>query len=182
MSKSAVIVVDLQKEYLPTGKMALEGVHEAVSTARRIIDHARKTGVPVIHIRHEEAGENPPAYVPGTEGVEIIEEVAPVGDEPVICKNFPNSFRETELQAQLDKLGATQITMIGAMSHVCIAATGRAATDFGYDVTTIHDACATMAVEFDGVTVPASHVHAANMAALAFAYGRVISADEALAE
>lgn len=55
------------------------------------------------------------------------------------------------------------------------------ANDFGYKTTTIHDACATCDLEFGGITTPAAQVHAAMMAALAFAYGEVISTDELLA-
>jgi hypothetical protein len=45
----------------------------------------------------------------------------------------------------------------------------------------IHDACASRDLEFNGVTVPAAHVHAAFMSALGFAYASVISTDEFLA-
>jgi hypothetical protein len=45
----------------------------------------------------------------------------------------------------------------------------------------IHDACATRDLEFNGVTVPAAHVHAAFMSALGFAYASVVSTDEFLA-
>jgi hypothetical protein len=45
----------------------------------------------------------------------------------------------------------------------------------------IHDACATRDLEFNGVSVPAAQVHAAFMAALAFAYASVVSANEFLA-
>jgi hypothetical protein len=51
----------------------------------------------------------------------------------------------------------------------------------GYVTTILHDACTTLDVEFDGVTVPAAQVHAAAMAALAFGYGSVISTDKYLA-
>lgn len=67
--------------------------------------------------------------------------------------------------------------IIGAMSHMCVDATVRAAVDFGYQTTTIHDACATMDLEFNGTTVPASHAHATLMAAFAFMYGEVIDTD-----
>jgi len=61
---------------------------------------------------------------------------------------------------------------------MCIDATTRAAADSGYNVTVIHDACAAPNVEFGGVSVPGEQVHAAMMAALAFAYAKVISANE----
>ena len=61
------------------------------------------------------------------------------------------------------------------MSHMCIEATSRAASDFGYKVAVLEDACATMDLEFNGMTVPAAQVHATAMAALGFAYGSVQS-------
>lgn len=66
------------------------------------------------------------------------------------------------------------------MSHVCIDATVRAAVDFGYDVTVVHDAIATRDLEFEGTTVPARQVHAAYMTALAFAYAQVVSTGDYL--
>lgn len=104
--------------------------------------------------------------------------VAPLEQETVVVKNFPNSFRETGLKAILDEQSIGEVVIIGAMSHMCIDATSRAASDFGYKTTILHDACATLDLEFEGATVPASQVHATIMAALAFAYGTVITTDQ----
>lgn len=174
MSKRAVVVVDLQNEYLPTGKLPLKNVEVAVENAAKVIEAARAAGEPVIHIRHEAPGDAP-FFNPGTGGVEIIPAVAPRGGETVIVKNHPNSFRDTELKQVLDEQGIEEVVIVGAMSHMCIAATSRAATDLGYDATIVEDACATMDLEFGGVAVPAEQVHAANMAAIAFAHGKVVS-------
>lgn len=57
----------------------------------------------------------------------------------------------------------------------------RASVDFVYGTTTIHDACATRDLEFDDKTIPAVQVHDAAMAALAFAYGKVMGTDSYLA-
>ncbi|MNG42159.1 hypothetical protein D3C84_1318380 [compost metagenome] len=64
---------------------------------------------------------------------------------------------------------------------MCVDGMTRAAIDFGYKTTVLHDACATLDLAFNGVTVPAAQVHAAFMAALAFGYAPVISTDEYLA-
>ncbi len=181
MSKRAVVVVDLQKDYWPTGKWPLVGIDEAAANAAKVIDKAREDGDAVIHVRHEFPSPDAPFFAPGTEGSEISDVVRPNDGETVILKNHPNSFRDTELKQVLDEKGIDEVVVVGAMSHMCIAATGRAATDFGYDTVVVHDACATRDVEFNGVTVPAAQVHAANMSALAFAYGEVIDTDEFLA-
>ncbi|OHV76513.1 cysteine hydrolase family protein [Rhizobium sp. LCM 4573] len=173
MSKRAIIIVDLQKEYLSTGKLPLVGIDLAVANAARVIEAARKSGDRIIHVRHEGLAGSP-IFVPGTEGVEILPAVAPADGEDVITKNYPNAFRETRLKEILDKEGIRDVTVIGAMSHVCIDATSRASADFGFETTVMEDACATRDVEFNGTTVPSAQVHAAYMSALAFAYAKVI--------
>jgi nicotinamidase-related amidase len=178
MAKRAVVVVDLQNEYLASGNLPLHQVETAVENAAKVIEDARSQGDEVVHIRHEQPGA--PFFVPGSVGAEIISSVAPQPGETVIVKNHPNSFRDTGLKQVLDEQGVDEVVIVGAMSHMCIGATARAATDQGYDTIIVQDACATMGLEFGGVKVPAEHVHAANMAALAFAHGRVVSTAELL--
>ena len=81
----------------------------------------------------------------------------------------------------MQALGASDLVIIGAMSHFCIDATTRAAADLGYRCTVAHDACATRDLEFDGVAVPAAQVHAGFMAALAAGYGALLPTDQVIA-
>jgi len=181
MSKRAVIVVDLQNEYFPSGKLPLVGIERAVANAARVIDDARVNGNRVIHVRHESVAPDAPFFVPGTAGVDIHPAVAPLDNEQIVVKNHPNSFLKTALKGMLDEMGIEEVVVIGAMSHMCIDATCRAASDLGYKTIVIHDACATRDLEFSGQVVPATQVHAALMAALAFAYATVTTTDEYLA-
>jgi nicotinamidase-related amidase len=181
MGKRAVLVVDLQNEYFPAGKLPLAGIEEAVAHAARVIDDARTKGDPVIHVRHEFPAPDAPFFIPGTEGVRIHPAVAPVEGEPVVLKNYPNSFLKTDLKKLLDAKGIEEVVVIGAMSHMCIDATTRAASDLGYKAIVVHDACATMDLAFGDQVVPAAQVHAALMAALAFAYATVTTTDAFLA-
>ena len=96
-------------------------------------------------------------------------------------KNYPNSFRDTKLKQMLDAQGVKDLVIIGAMSHMCVEATSRAAADLGYPVSVVHDACATMNLEFGGAHVPAAQVHATAMAALGFAYASLTTTDAHLA-
>lgn len=89
-----------------------------------------------------------------------------------------NAFLGTDLEHTLDQHGVEALTIVGSMSHMCIDAATRAAADLGYAVTVAHDACATLPLEFDGKQVPAADVHGAAMAALAFAYAKVVKTDE----
>lgn len=181
MAKRAIVVVDLQNEYLISGKLPLVGIEDAVSNAARLIEAARSRGDVLVHVRHESPAADAPFFAAGSENVKIIAAVSPRDGETIVVKQYPNSFRETGLKALLDENGVEQVVIIGAMSHMCIDATTRAAADFGYSVTVVHDACATLDVEFGGRTVQAADVHAAYMSALAWAYAQVVSADEFLA-
>lgn len=182
MSKRAVIVVDIQNEYFPpAGKLPLQGVEAAAANAARVIEAARARGDLVIHIRHESPTADAAYFVPGTASVEIHPAVKPLEGEPVLIKHYPNAFRGTDLQELIDAEGISDTVILGSMSHMCIDATSRAAFDFGYNTTIIHDACATMDLEFNGTKVPAAQVHAAFMSALAFRYGKVTTAEEFLA-
>lgn len=182
MNNRAIIVIDLQNEYLPTGKLPLTGIDAAVANAVKVIADARQRGIPVLHVRHESATSEAPIFVPGTDAVAIQAAVAPAAGEPVIVKHFVNSFRDTDLQQQLQARGITEVVIIGAMSHMCVDAGVRAAADLGYAVTVLHDACATRELEFNGVTVPAAQVQAAMMAAFVFGYATVSATDAWLAD
>lgn len=181
MSTQALIVVDIQNEYFPAGKLPLVGIEEATANAALVIESARQKGHTVIHVRHEMPSAEAPIFTPNSKGVEINERVKPVDDETVIVKHYPNSFRNTPLKDILDNAGIKDITVIGAMSHMCVDATVRAAFDYGYDVTTVEDACATMDLEFNDTQVPAVQVHATIMAAFEFMYGEVVDTQTWLA-
>ncbi len=177
MSQRAVIVIDLQDDYYPSGRFPLVGIEQATTNAARVIAAARDGGLPVIHVRHEFTGPDAPFFAAGSPGARINSAVAPIDGETVLTKNYPNAFRETELDALLKRQGIKDVVIIGAMSHMCIEAGTRAAADLGYGVTVVTDACATRDLEFDGKVVPAAQVHAASMAALGFAYAALGTTD-----
>lgn len=178
MTKQALIVVDIQNEYFPGGKMLLEGIDQAAANAAVAIARARANGDVVVNIHHQEPDPQAPVFTAGTDGITIHPSVAPQAGEKVILKNYPNAFLKTDLHEYLQAQGVERVVIIGAMSHMCIQATTRAASDLGYQATVLHDACATLALAFNGVSVPAAQVHASSMAALGFAYAEVVGVDE----
>ena len=88
-------------------------------------------------------------------------------------KNFPNSFRNTILLEELRKHKIEHLVIAGAMTHMCIDATTRAAYDFGFSCEVIGNACATKNLEWNGKTVNAEDVHVAFLAALDNVYAQV---------
>ena len=180
MTAPALLIIDLQNDYFTGGRMALEAPEAAAARAAELMAAFRARGWPVLSIQHVMARSPAPFFEPGTEGVEINAAVRPTPDETVIVKHFPNSFRETGLGAALEAAGVRDLVIAGAMSHMCVDATTRAAADLGYGCTVAQDACATRALAFGGVEVPAAHVHAAFMAALG-SYGKVADTADILA-
>jgi nicotinamidase-related amidase len=181
MPKRALVLIDVQNDYFPGGKWPLVGIHSATENAAKVLTAARAAGDLVVHVRHEFPSADAPFFAPGSDGAMIHPKVGAAEGEPVVLKHHVNAFRETDLKAILDRHGVEEVVICGAMSHMCVDAGVRAASDLGYRCVVVHDACATRNQEFDGAVVQAADVHAAFMAALRFGYARLITTEEYLA-
>ncbi len=140
LKESALIMIDCQNTYRK-GLMQLTGVEVAILEARRLLARARELKIPVIHIQHD-AGVGSPYDVSAEIGA-ICDEVAPIAGEPVITKNYPNSFVATDLDQQLKALGIKNIVLAGFMTHMCINSTAHGGFNLGYAVTVVASATAT---------------------------------------
>ncbi len=174
--KPALVIIDIQNDYFPGGKMELEGSAEASLQAAKLLDAFRAKGLPVVHIQHVSNRPGATFFLPGTGGVNIHASVAPRSGETVLQKNFPNSFRGTPLLEHLKGLGVDHLVICGMMTHMCVDATTRAAFDLGFSCSLAHDACATRALALGEVRVPAAQVHAAFVAALSGLYAKTQTA------
>ncbi len=88
-----LIVIDIQNDYVPNGKMELEGSDQAGQVARRLLGFFRERRLPVFHIQHIAVRPGATFFLPNSVGVEIHPCVKPLTGEIVIQKHFPNSFR-----------------------------------------------------------------------------------------
>lgn len=180
MSKTALLLIDIQNDYFPGGKRPLNGMEAASVQSAKLLKSFREKGLTIVHVRHEFPTDDAPFFLPNSEGAIIHASVIPLANESVVLKHQINSFRDTNLKAVLEHEGVENLVIVGAMSHMCIDSVVRAANDFGYNCTVAHDACATSDLEFNDITISAGHVHGACMAALRFAYATVTSTDELL--
>lgn len=182
MSSTALVLIDIQNDYFKAGRWPVEKMLEVSANAARLLEHARRKGHSVIHIRHENPSVDAPFFRPGTQGAEIHSSVSPENNEPVILKRRPNSFLGTDLRQQLDDKSTKNIVICGAMSQMCVDSTARAAVDFGYAVTVIENACGAKEQTFNGRELTAAQVHAAFMAPLAMSFARVTTCKRFLSE
>ena len=183
MENTALLIIDVQNDYFPGGKMILEGSEKAGKNVQHILEYFRRNKLPVVHIKHISANEGATFFLPETSGAEIHPLVSPVGDEKVIVKHFPNSFRETELLKYLQSMNIKNLVITGMMTDVCVESTTRAAFDFGFNNTIIGDATATRDRELDGKIVKAADVQKsflAGISALGNLYANIVSTSEFL--
>ena len=174
----ALLLIDIQNDYFPGGAMELVGSPEAAAQAGTLLRVFREKALPVIHIQHLSTRPGATFFLPHSKGVEFHGSVAPGQNEIVIQKNFPNSFRGTPLLDYLRERHITQLVIGGMMTHMCIDSTTRAAADLGFECFLARDACATKALSFGGVTIPAENVQTAFLASLNGLFAKVQSVAE----
>jgi nicotinamidase-related amidase len=178
---TALIIVDIQNDYFPNGKMELSNPDKAAANAAKVLDWFRQNNQDnIFHVQHIASSPELGFFLPNTEGAELHETVLPLEHENIIVKNFPNSFLKTDLESKLRDKGVTKVVVVGMMTHMCIDATVRAAVDLGFETTLIEDACATRDLSYQEKKVPAEQVHYAFVSALNGIYANVISAEDFL--
>lgn len=151
LSDSTLVMIDIQNTYT-RGLLELDGVEPAIDAAAELLDRARSAGTPVVHIMHD-AGEGTPYDVRAEIG-QIVTRVAPRDGEPVIVKNYPNSFVATDLDAQLRALGRPNVILTGFMAHMCVRSTADGAFSHGYAPTVVASATATRTLPDLGGVAP----------------------------
>jgi nicotinamidase-related amidase len=176
--KTALLIIDLQNDYFPGGNNELVNSLEASMKAGELLGRFRDKNLPVVHVCHLSVRPGSTYFIPGATGSEIHANVRPLPNEKVIIKNYPNSFRETELHNYLQEQQIDHLVVLGMMSHMCVDATARAGKDLGYRVTVVEDACATKDLTFRGKKIPAQEVHGSFMVALSHFYAAIKPSSE----
>jgi nicotinamidase-related amidase len=178
--KTALLVIDIQKDYFPGGKYPLVNPLEAAQRAYMILQCFRESGNPHVHIQHISLEPDATFFISGDHGTDIHDSVAHFEGEPIVYKHEPNAFLNTNLLELLKSWEIERVVITGMMTHMCVDATARAASDLGFQVIVAEDACATRDLKFGDTVIPADHVHKAFLAALK-SYGRVMKSEEILA-
>lgn len=168
MENTCLLIIDIQNDYFEGGKNPLVGSNQAALNAKKILDHFRSKKLPVVLVQHVSMRPGSTFFLPNTPGVDFHPLISPVESDKIIQKNYPNSFRATELLEYLQSVNAKKLVICGMMSHMCVNSTTRAAKDLGFENVVISDACATKDLEFNGEKVEAKQVHSSFMAALGY--------------
>ncbi len=162
--QTALLVIDPVNDFLSEGGAAWELTkstvkkNDVVGSLRRVIEGTRAHGVPVVygpmaytaedyeqHELHRRSGINrimfeKKMFLAGTWGAEVHEELTPEPGDIILQPHKGTDVFETDLPAQLDRLGITHLVICGMTANLCCESTGRTAVERGYDVTYLSDA------------------------------------------
>ena len=178
--KTALLVIDFQKDHFPGGKHPLVHALEAAKKAYMILQCFREHGGHHIHIQHISRKPDAAFFISGDRGTDIHDSVAHFEGEPIVYKHEPNAFLNTELLELLKSWEIERLVVCGMMTHLDVDATVRAASEFGFQVVVAEDACATRDLTHGETLVPADFVQKSFFAAFK-SYGKVMKSEEILA-
>ena len=151
---TALLVVDVQ-----TG--VVEGAHErdaVVANVGSLVEKARQEQVPVVWVQHSDEG-----LARESDEWQIVPELTPGDAEPLIEKNYGDSFEDTNLENVLSGLGVGRLLVVGAQTDVCIRSTLHGALVRGYDATLVSDAHTTEDLSAWGAPPPDKVIAHTNM-------------------
>jgi nicotinamidase-related amidase len=178
--KTALLVIDFQKDHFPGGKRPLANALESARKAYLILQCFREHGGYHVHIQHISGEPGATFFLPGDRGTDVHDSVAHFEGEPIVYKHAPSAFQDTELLELLQSWQVERVVVCGMMTHRDVDATVRAASEFGFEVIVAEDACATHDLQQADRTIPAEQVQKTSLAALR-SHGRIMKSEEILA-
>lgn len=183
MEKTALLIIDMQNDFcLPGAPFVVKGARQDVPQIKKALAAYRHRGLPVVHLvrRYRADGvdveitrlqafqEKGGAFIAGTKGARIIEELKPVKGEYVVIKRRWSAFFQTELDLLLGRLGVNHIVVTGVQIPNCIRSTVWDGNSLDYQVTVLSDGT--------GAADPA--VHRANLFDMQNIGIQLLTADE----
>jgi len=171
LTRTALLIIDMQRDFLEPGGFGetlgndVSLLTRAIAPCKAVLETFRAAGLLVIHTREghrpdlsdapkakiergqpaQRIGDPGPMgriLVRGEAGHDIIPELYPLADEPVIDKPGKGAFYATDLDALLHNEGIQNLLVCGVTTEVCVNTTVREANDRGYRCVVLADCCA----------------------------------------
>jgi biuret amidohydrolase len=177
LETAALVIIDMQRDFLEPGGFGaalgndVSRLRAAVAPCAAVLAAARRLGLLVIHTREghrPDLSDAPPhkiergdpskrigaqgpmgrILVRGEPGHDIIPELYPLPDEPVIDKPGKGAFYQTDLELMLHNRGIDTLFVAGVTTEVCVNTTVREANDRGFRCIVLSNCCASYFPEF----------------------------------
>lgn len=196
IEETVLLVIDMQNDFCTNGGvftrrgLDITPMRTMIPNLALQLERLREKGVRIIFVRAEygrETGsptwENRPGAEhdeeramrlcqPGTWGAEIIDELKPMEDEPVVVKHRFSAFKNTNLQKLLERAKIRNVLISGVATNVCVETAAREAFMNDYNVIVLEDCVASDETE----------LHAASLKNLSRHFARVMKSEKALAQ
>ncbi|MES2094948.1 MAG: cysteine hydrolase family protein [Actinomycetota bacterium] len=128
---TALVVIDVQNGVVAEAHQR----DRVVANINSLVDKAREEGVPIVWVQHSDEG-----LEVGSDDWQYVPELARRESEPLVQKNYGDSFEGTDLEGVLADGGVGRLVVTGAETDACIRSTIHGAFARGYDVTLVADA------------------------------------------
>lgn len=151
--RPALLLVDLTQAYFDINCPLYAAAEDALASAIRVLDRARKIGIPVVYtnvvyradgsdggvffrkapvLENFVAGHPMGAWAPG---------ILPANDEIIISKQYPSAFFGTSLKSILTDLQVDTVIIAGVTTSGCVRATCVDTMSHGFIPIVVADAC-----------------------------------------
>ncbi|MEH7253300.1 isochorismatase family cysteine hydrolase [Neobacillus niacini] len=195
--RTAVIVVDMQKVFCAKdGALYVPHTESIIKNIQQLTSTARQANMPVIYLRHIVRGDGSDTgrmkdmyndtdeiFKRGTDGVEIIDELAPLPQDIIVDKLFYSGFHNTDLDTILRAHDINTIIICGTVTNVCCETTVRDATHREYKTIFLSDANAPMDYPDMGWgDISAEEIQRITLTVIAYEFGQVSETEEIIKE
>jgi biuret amidohydrolase len=175
--RTALVLIDMQRDFLEPGGFGealgndVRHLRSAIGPCQALLEGFRQAGLFVVHTREGHRADLSDAHpaklrrgapkarigdvgpmgrilIRGEPGHELIEELKPRGDEPVVDKPGKGAFYATDLSAILSSRCIETLVICGVTTEVCVHTTLREANDRGFECLVPSDCTASYFPEF----------------------------------
>jgi nicotinamidase-related amidase len=180
LERTAILMIDMQRDFLLPGGFGealgndVSRLGAAVRPCLRLLEIARARRMLVVHTREGHRADMSDAprakvergapsmrigdrgpmgriLIQGEPGHDIVPELYPRRDEPVVDKPGKGAFFATDLHLILQNREIANLIVCGVTTEVCVHTTVREANDRGYRCVVPGDCCASYFPEFHEV-------------------------------
>ena len=175
---TALVVIDVQLAFAQWEAAGRRRNNpEALRRIAELLSAFRQAGLPIVHIRHENATPGS-SFHPQASGYAVEDVARERPGEPVIVKTVNSAFIGTDLEARLRAAGVTRVVICAATTNHCVETTTRMAGNLGFDAVLVKDAAWTFdLVGPDGQIHRAEDVHAMTLANLSGEFATIATAE-----
>ena len=193
-TRTALLVIDVQNTYLAPKDTPQETARwqpfydrmrqTVIPNIARLVEESRRRGVEVIYVRiachkldgrdrslsQKKPGFNYLLLPKDTPEGQIVEELAPKGDEIVMTKTTDSALTGTNLRLILRNMNIRDVVCVGIFTDQCVSSTVRSLADESFGVVVVDDCCAAATME----------LHRQELEIINMIYCHVVSLDEVI--